>query len=267
MDFKKTAIRFGARVLRFIGIIAVIYVSMVFYLALTERRNAFPRAISHVEAQKAIEGKASPITCTVEDGTILGGWAIGNSAQVSLLYYPDADEDAAQFLAEVEKIEGVSLLTFNYRGSANNKGTPSQEAFESDARAILKCASDWGGTPEFIAGRGAGAILAAKQASNGQKLILIDPILSIADAISDKYGILYPKFLVRADVKMPGQNLAALTPKAILVLDRKKFRDRNHAIFNNLTNLDSLERGEKTLTRTLSIITDKQTKIDTTRIE
>lgn len=267
MDFKKTALGFGTRILRIAGIILVIYVSMVFYLALTERRNAFPRAITHVEANKAIEGKAKAISCTTEDGAVLGGWALGDSTQNTLLYYPDADEDAAQFLAEVEKIEGTSIITFNYRGSADNKGTPSQETFEPDARAILECASAWGGAPAFIAGRGTGAILAANQARNGQKAILIDPVISIADAISEKYGLLYPKFLVRADVEISRENLSRISPKPTLLLDREKYRDRNHSFFNNLTNLDSLERGEKSLMRTLSILTDKQTNDSTSLIK
>ena len=57
------------KLLRFVGILAVIYISMVFYLALTERRNAFPRAIYHKEANEAIQGKAKTLTCTLEDGT------------------------------------------------------------------------------------------------------------------------------------------------------------------------------------------------------
>jgi len=258
MDFKKKALGLGARILRIAGIILVIYVSMVFYLALTERRNAFPRAISHKEAQEAIAKTAKEITCTTEDGTVLGGWAIGEPSQKTLLYYPDADEDAAQFLAEIGKLEGIALIAFNYRGSADNKGTPSQETFEPDARAILECASEWGNTPAFIAGRGTGAILAEKQTKTGVKLILIDPVVSIADAISAKYGTLYPKFLVRAEGEIPADALDKLTPKPTLLLDRKMFRDRNHAFFNNFPNLDTLERGDATLQKALFEITNKR---------
>ena len=66
------------RLLRFAGILLVIYVSMVFYLALTERRNAFPRAIYHKEANEAIQGKARPLTCALEDGVALNGFSMGN---------------------------------------------------------------------------------------------------------------------------------------------------------------------------------------------
>ena len=267
MDFKKKALGLGARVLRIAGIILVIYVSMVFYLALTERRNAFPRAITHKEARKAIANTAKGITCTTADGTILEGWAIGNSGDRTLLYYPDADEDAAQFLAEVQSIEGIALIAFNYRGSGNNKGTPSGETFEPDANAIRECATEWGGAPAFVAGRGTGAILAAKNTSKGQTLVLIDPIKSVADAINEKYGVLYPKFLVRADMEIPHNTVGSLFPKPMLLLDRKKFRDRNHAFFNSNPTLDTLERAEQTLAQTLSIIVSKHPSSDTTRIE
>ncbi len=258
MDFKKKALGLGARILRIAGIILVIYVSMAFYLALTERRNAFPRAITHKEAREAIASTAKPITCTVEDGTVLEGWAIGNRGDRVLLYYPDADEDAAQFLAEVQSLEGTALLAFNYRGSGNNKGTPSSETFEPDAKSILECATEWGGTPAFIAGRGTGAILAAENLSKSQTLILIDPVLSIADAINEKYGYLYPRFLVRAKVAMPADLSNITQNRKVLIFDREKHRVKNHAFLKVFDKLDTLKRGEKTLRKTLSIITSEQ---------
>ena len=99
------------RLLRFAGILAVIYVSMVFYLALTERRNAYPRAIPHKEARATIAGHAQSIICTLEDNTVLEGWKLGEAGTPTLLYYPDADEDAAQFLAELDSVEGITLVT------------------------------------------------------------------------------------------------------------------------------------------------------------
>lgn len=198
---------FCLRVLRFVGALAVIYASMVFYLALTERQIAFPRAITHKEANSAISGKAQRISCTLEDGIILNGWQYGNSSSKVLLYYPDTDEDAAQFLAEIVPLENVTIVTFNYRGSGDNKGTPSSETFISDSKQIADCASQvYGKTPEYIAGKGIGAILTTTQVKypnfSKSNLILIDPIYSIADKITEKYRLLYPKFLIRTDIQM-----------------------------------------------------------------
>ena len=217
------------KLLRFAGILAVIYVSMVFYLALTERRNAYPRAIPHKEARAAIDGRAQGISCTLQDGTVLEGWKIGEAGTPTLLYYPDANEDAAQFLAELDSVPEITLVTFNYRGSGNNKGTPSEKTFSPDAREILECAIQVNGNhPQFIAGRGTGAILAFNNSNKQTKLILIDPVESIADALVYKYGFLYPKFLVRAgDAINTGKNDPSIDQIGIL-LDRSQFSDRGH---------------------------------------
>ena len=217
------------RVLRIAGILLVIYVSMVFYLALTERRNAFPRAIYHKEANEAIQGKARPLTCTLEDGVSLNGFSMGNESDPVLLYYPEADEDAAQFLAQVEKLPGIHIVTFNYRGSAQNKGTPSEENFESDAKQILECASQVNGNaPQYLAGRGMGAISAINQSRTGQSIILIDPILDIADAISQKYKALYPKFLIRTQFKADANKLSGLTNLSV-IYDKKAAEQQTKA--------------------------------------
>lgn len=224
---------------------------MVFYLALTERRNAFPRAITHNEAREAIADKAKNIFCTLDDGTVLEGFVVGNEHNNIFLYYPDADEDAAQFLAELDSLPGYAAVTFNYRGSGNNKGTPSQESFEQDAQMIYECASQINGrAPKVTAGRGTGAILATKQAKKDNIVILIDPVLSIADAISDKYRILYPKFLVRANVKIEKQNI--LPPQSTVILsDRARFNDRNHSVKQALEVINLSKRGSKTLSEAI----------------
>ena len=158
MKIKELALGTLSRILRYAGILLLIYISMVFYLALTERRNAFPRAITHNEARAAIADKAKNISCTLDDGTVLEGFIVGNEQNNVLLYYPDADEDAAQFLAELDSLPGYAAATFNYRGSGENKGTPSEETFVSDAQMIHECATQINGRPpKIVAGRGTGA--------------------------------------------------------------------------------------------------------------
>lgn len=230
---------------------------MVFYLALTERQKAFPRAISHKEANAAIQGKAKTITCKLEDGIILNGWSIGNEGDPVLLYYPDAEEDAAQFLAEIENLSGVQLVAFNYRGSGENKGKPSEETFEQDASQIAQCAAQINGkAPSTMAGRGTGAILAAKQALVYQKygtenLFLLDPLFSIADAISQKYRKLYPKFLVRANVGLSQEESSNLKITAVTIIDRKQFEERTLNSIQILKNNRLHQREGESLKNTL----------------
>lgn len=240
------------RLLRLLGILAVIYVSMVFYLALTERRNAFPRAIFHKEANDAIAPKANPLTCTLDDGTILHGFSIGNENSPVLLYYPEADEDAAQFLAQTDSFPGINIVAFNYRGSANNKGTPSEKTFESDARQIAECASQVNGNrPQFLAGRGTGAISAVNQSRQGETVLLIDPVLDIADAISEKYRLLYPKFLVRSNFKADMGKLADRSRDIVVIYDRKSAEERARATMAVFSNKSEFFRQGQPLSTTV----------------
>jgi hypothetical protein len=241
------------RLLRIIGILCVIYVSMVFYLALTERRNAFPRAIYHKEANEAIRGKAEPLTCTLEDGVVLHGFSLGNQNDPLLLYYPEADEDAAQFLAQVDSIPNVSIVTFNYRGSGENKGTPSAETFEKDAEQIKECAIQVNGNiPKYITGRGTGAILAAQQSTKENITIFIDPLFDIASAIHQKYGFLYPKFLIRTNVKASLDKLSEQSLRAIVLIDRKQHENRTMEEIKQFPNIRKVKRGGESLQKSLT---------------
>ena len=258
MKIKELALGTLSRILRYVGILLLIYISMVFYLALTERRNAFPRAITHNEARTAITDKARAINCTLDDGTKLEGFVVGNEQNNVFLYYPDADEDAAQFLAELDSLPGFAAATFNYRGSGENKGTPSQETFESDAKMIYECASQINGNaPKVIAGRGTGAILATKMVKKENITILIDPVWSIADAISDKYRFLYPKFLVRADVKIEKKDIST-SNNIVILSDRARFNDRTQAISQTIVGVNLSKRDTKSLSEAiLDVITRK----------
>ena len=258
MDVKKKALGIGSRLLRIAGALLLIYVSMVFYLALTERRNAFPRAITHKEAREAIAGKAKSISCTVEDGTVLEGFVVGNKQNNILLYYPDADEDAAQFLAELDSLPGYAATTFNYRGSGENKGTPSQETFVTDAQMIYECATQINGNaPKVIAGRGTGAILATKMVKKENITLLIDPVWSIADAISDKYRLLYPKFLVRSDLKIEKSDIST-SNNIVILSDRARFNDRTSAVQQAFGSVNLSKRASETLSEAIqNVINNK----------
>ena len=232
------------RLLRIAGILAIIYVSMVFYLALTERRNAFPRAIYHKEANEAIQGKVRPLICTLEDGIVLNGFSMGNESAPVMLYFPEADEDAAQFLAQVDTLPQINVVTFNYRGSAQNKGTPSEENFMADARQIFECASQVNGnTPNILAGHGMGAIPAAEFMDTGKTLLLIDPIFDIAESIAQKYKALYPEFLVRTSLKANTGKLAKYAENVYLIYDRKSSEQQTRKTAEKIQYRDSFVRG------------------------
>ena len=258
MKIKELALGTLSRILRYAGILLLIYISMVFYLALTERRNAYPRAITHNEARTAIADKAKSISCTLDDGTVLEGFVVGNKQNNILLYYPDADEDAAQFLAELDSLPGYAATTFNYRGSGENKGTPSQETFVTDAQMIYECATQINGNaPKVIAGRGTGAILATKMIKKENITLLIDPVWSIADAISDKYRLLYPKFLVRSDLKIEKSDIST-SNNIVILSDRARFNDRTSAVQQAFGSVNLSKRASETLSEAIqNVINNK----------
>ena len=258
MKIKELALGTLSRILRYAGILLLIYISMVFYLALTERRNAYPRAITHNEARTAIAEKAKSISCTLDDGTVLEGFVVGNKQNNILLYYPDADEDAAQFLAELDSLPGYAATTFNYRGSGENKGTPSQETFVTDAQMIYECATQINGNaPKVIAGRGTGAILATKMVKKENITLLIDPVWSIADAISDKYRLLYPKFLVRSDLKIEKSDIST-SNNIVILSDRARFNDRTSAVQQAFGSVNLSKRASETLSEAIqNVINNK----------
>lgn len=248
MSAKEKVVSFAFRILRLAGVLALIYICMVFYLALTERQNAYPRAIAHKEAREAIEKTAKSISCTLSDGTVLEGWVLGDPEGGVYLYYPDADEDGAQFLAELGNPPQGAFVTFNYRGSGTNKGKPSGETFEQDAGEIFQCASQVNGLqPQAFIGRGTGAILASRHFNGQGKLVLIDPVSSIAEAVSEKYRALYPSFLVRARSEMSEEALTRNQNRVIFLSDRAKNLSRIHNFQSRFPEIYTILRNGETL--------------------
>jgi hypothetical protein len=123
---------------------------------------------------------------------------------------------------------------------------------------IYECASQINGNaPKVIAGRGTGAILATKMVKKENITILIDPVWSIADAISDKYRFLYPKFLVRADVKIEKKDIST-SNNIVILSDRARFNDRTQAISQTIVGVNLSKRDTKSLSEAiLDVITRK----------
>lgn len=232
-----------AKVARTALALLMLYACVVFYFALSERRIAFPRAIPHKEARAALPKNVERVSCEVE-GLSLEGFAVGDTALPAIFYLPDTDEDAAQFLAEAAGVKHTRLLSFNYRGSGENKGKPTEETMLQDAAGLAKCAGGLAKTLIF-AGRGTGAILAAKVRSETSPLILIDPSESVAAKISGKYRIFFPKFLVRTKLGISGSEFQGGAP-TLLLMDRVEHKATN-LDFAKKFSLPHLDRGGGTL--------------------
>lgn len=254
MNIKKKLLEFGSRAVRLVLALLIIYASMVFYLVLTERRNAYPRAITHKESREAI-ANADKYTCATSDGIELEGFGMGDKTKPVILYYPDADEDVAQFLAETAEAKNTYRIGFNYRGSGTNKGAPDEEKVLQDALQIAACVKShvelFVEPSPIYAGRGTGAILAShilKQENfkSTPILILIDPNISIAQKISDKYRALFPKFLVKSKLSIEESAI-----KNSIVLQDRSTATLSNEEFLKQYPLPSFKRQGTTLAETL----------------
>jgi len=99
-----------------------------------------------------------------------------------------------------------------------------------------------GKRPDFVTGRGVGAILATQNAIFQTKLILIDPVLSIADKISKKYRLLYPKMLIRTKVQMPKTAPGIPSENILILKDHKENEGNCIKIANYLTTAKIIQK-------------------------
>jgi hypothetical protein len=117
---------------------------------------------------------------------------------------------------------------------------------------IYECASQINGkAPKVVAGRGTGAILASKFVKSTETTLLIDPVLSIAVAISDKYRILYPKFLIRANVEIHVNDISD-AQNVVILSDRARFKERTNTVKSLLKSAKEAVRATETLSESIS---------------
>ncbi len=187
------------KILRLIGIFALIYVCLLLYMVMSERRLAFPRAEIDDASESALRDNA--VLCHVENDKKLQGWILNDSLPTTALYFADRGEDAATFLANAKRISGFRLVTFNYRGSAGSEGTPGEKYYDSDIRAMVGCAHS---NDLIFIGHGTGAIAAYNSFASGlgKGALLVDPAESFSSALSARYRIFFPKFLSRTHSRM-----------------------------------------------------------------
>src|SRR5574344_2133841 len=232
------------RLLRILGILAIIYASMVFYLKLSERHIAYPRAIENKAARAMLPG-GSERSCALGDGIALQGWVLNDSA--------------AAFLAEVSSIKNVRLITFNYRGSAGNPGTPEAKYAAKDAHGIAECAlASARGGAVVISGRGIGAAHALNENNtvHASQAILIDPAKSTAAEIHRKYGVFFPEFIagkgvfIREPISSPSRGI-------VILEDHRERSSLTAEVLRSLGNKAVYkERGGGTLADALSVFFD-----------
>ncbi len=238
----KTFKRLFFKMLRLVAIFAILYLCLLLYMVVSERRYAFPRAQTDKASAESLEKNA--VLCPTEDGKKLQGWILNDSAPNTVLYFPDAGEDASTFLSNAKRISDVRLVGFNFRGSAGSEGTPGEKFYESDLRSMVKCAGS--PSPIFL-GHGTGAIAAYNSFADGlgKKAVLVDPSESFGARLAERYRLFFPEFLSRTKTRM---RFDSEKVRAAVVLDNPRKRELAQKLLTaHPEHFEVIERGGNSL--------------------
>ncbi len=233
------------KILRLAAVAAIVYLCLVAYLLLSERRLSFPRA-GQDEASEALL-KKDALRCQTEDGKWLAGWMVfSDSRQRTVLYFADGGEDAATFLAHAREIPGFRFVGFNYRGSAGSEGSPKEKFLEGDVRAMIGCS---GADDAILLGHGTGAIHAYNALGQGlgSAAILVDPVESFSSAMSSRYRFFFPEFLSRTKSRMNFEKSAPKSKVFVILDDPRKGTATKRLLDGHPNSFTVIDRDGKSL--------------------
>lgn len=164
-------------------------------------------------------------TLTTDDGLDLGAWwAPADEACATAIVLPGnagtraLREPTARMLNDL----GVSALLVDYRGYADNPGTPSESGLRADARAARAWLDARGVDDEEVVylGESLGAAVAAGLATERPPaaLILRSPFPSLAEAAAAAYGLPAVPPLVLRDRYPVADQVAALSDQVAVAV-------------------------------------------------
>jgi len=129
------------------------------------------------------------------DNTRLHGWFVKRKVAKKtplLIYFGGNAEEVSNFLIDIDRFRGLSVLVVNYRGYGLSEGTPSESGLFSDALFLYDTFSgreDIDDENIFVMGRslgtGVGVYLASKRRLKG--IILVSPYDSLRSVAQDIY--------------------------------------------------------------------------------
>ena len=199
------------------------YAALLAYLYLAQEDLLFPRRAAW-RSDRALPKEVERVEL-VSDGHRLAGHVLRRKgARDAALIFPgnawDA-EDCLMFTAE--RLPGVDLVAFHYRGYGPSAGRPSESAFVADARAIAGLAIRLLAPRHLLAigysiGSGVAAQLAGAGAVAGA--VLVTPFDSIEAVARGRYrfapvGLLL-KHKFRSDLALAGKDV----PIAIIAAEK-----------------------------------------------
>jgi uncharacterized protein len=202
-------------------ILAVLALVLALLWTVQRRLIYFPAAGPVPPAREVVAG-GRDITLKTEDGLGLSGWffpATKRDGQVAVLVANgNAGTRALRApLAQALADEGLAVLLFDYRGYADNQGTPSEEGLALDVRAAYRFIVEEAGVPPsriLYYGESLGAAVVTELATDHPPagLILRSPFIDLAAVGKVHYPFLPIGLLLRdrfalatslADIEVP----------------------------------------------------------------
>ena len=177
---------------------------------------------------------AEDLTVTAEDGVELRGWWIrARGERALLIFHGNAGNigdrlDRARILRERF---GLDVFLVDYRGYGPSQGSPSEEGFYRDARAIHGAAIARGFRPEnmVLFGESLGSAVAIQLALDRPSgaVVLETPFLSLAAMAREHYPFV-PAFLLRSRYDNAAKISGVSPPKLFLVAERDEIVPPDH---------------------------------------
>ena len=144
------------RVLRWLAIVAGIYLGVMLLFLAFQRSLMYPAAVTGplpAAEQRPPGVRLDDVTAITDDGLTLHGWRcrpLADTPQrpVVLLFHGNGgNRNGTLATAELLAALGAETLLFDYRGYAENAGSPSETGLKIDAHAVWKTATGSLGIP------------------------------------------------------------------------------------------------------------------------
>ena len=190
-----------------IAVAALVLIHVYLYVA-QDHMIFFPQPLVQKTPPDAEE-----IQLATADGHRLHGWFMRNTKETAdapvLIYFGGNAEEVSRFALDANELPGVSLALVNYRGYGKSGGSPSEQAFFSDALAIYDAIAARSGVDRkriVVMGRSLGTGVATYLASQRpvSAVVLVTPFDSVAAVARAQY----PFVLVDLLLKHPFDSLA-----------------------------------------------------------
>ena len=201
---RRTWTRFLLRLVLIYGVVP--YVAIVVIAILAQRSLIYrPTKVKSLSVEGFVDLNADDVQIQIDDSLILHGWHFHGKSTAEfdqkflVIYFPGnggCREGRQSDCCDFSEL-GCDVILFDYRGYGDNRGSPSEAAFSSDARRIWTFATETLKTPPdriVLFGESMGGAIATRLAAEQSKagtppaaLILNSTFASLGETVAWHY--------------------------------------------------------------------------------